>query len=182
MAKIRRYRGTVRVTLEPPEQAMLAGLVAQVTAMLAPSDPTPRDELEGLVGLSSEPVATPQDPALLRLLPDAYRDDDERAAEFRRYTDSDLRATKLANLRSIVNALSSVTEARRVELDEQAAVAWLHGLNDIRLAMGTRLDIGEDIDAERAPLSPGDPRYDEVAVYDWLSWLQESLVAAVSRD
>jgi hypothetical protein len=186
MSKVRRYRGIVRVTLEPAEQALLHSLVGQVVALLEPPLGTGSsrtgDELEAIVGMSSDAVDPPDDPALRRLLPDAYRDDDERAAEFRRFTDADLRAAKTTALGRILAEVSPTDTQQRIDLDDDAAVAWLHGLNDVRLTLGTRLDIGEDIAAERAALSPGDPRYNEIAIYDWLSWLQEMLVDAVAGD
>lgn len=173
MASVRRRGGIVRVTLDDEEAALLASLAGEVVALLDPPDATSSDALEELVGISDRPVPLPEDPALRRLLPDAYRDDAAAAAEFRRLTDIELRTGKTAALRRIA---TDVAQPPVVALDDEGVERWLHGLNDIRLAFGTRLEVGEDIDAERASRSPEDPHYAALAVYDWLTWLQESLV------
>jgi hypothetical protein len=187
MGSVRRKGALVRVTLELDEVALLRNLVAQVLALLDPGEPAAgADPLEQIVGLSAAAVDVPTDPALHRLLPDAYSGDDEAAGEFRRLTESDVRTTKSLALQQILDSLdlaeSTRSDAVRVELDEPAAVAWLPALTDVRLAVASRLGIDEGIDEERVTAEPGTGRHDEIALYDWLSWLQDALVRAVTGD
>jgi hypothetical protein len=145
-----------------------------------------KDALEDLLEESLEPVETPEDPVLLRLLPDAYRGDGEAAGEFRRLTEADLRATKRSGLSQIVADLSSTGSVQRgggvrLDLDESAAAAWLPALTDIRLALGTRIGVTEEMDEERLNLPVDSPRYAEIATYDWMSWLQDAMVRALTE-
>ena len=55
----------------------------------------------------------------------------------------------------------------------------LQALTDIRLVLGTRLDVTEDPAEMWARMTPDDPRGALLAVYDWLGWLQESIVRAL---
>src|SRR5437763_1216808 len=107
MAGIERDGDVIVLQLAAGERPILASLAASLVEMLAPDDDdgdaaagqTEPDPLAALVGMGSDgPVAAPEDPALRRLLPDAY-DDPDGAAEFRRLTDTALRAEKVANLR-----------------------------------------------------------------------------------
>jgi hypothetical protein len=187
MGSVRRKGGLVRVTLELDEVALLANLVAQVLVLLDPGEPTAgADPLEEIVGMSSAKVDAPTDPALQRLLPDAYSGDDEAAGEFRRLTDGDLRSTKRLALQQILDSLNVAEPTRsgavRVALDEASATSWLPALTDVRLAIASRLGIDEGVDEERLEVEPGTDRYDEIALYDWLSWLQDALVRAVTGD
>lgn len=134
-------------------------------------------DLEDALGLSGN-VEPPDDPALARLLPDAYRDDPQAASEFRRYTDKDLRAGKVAAAKTV---LATVPEhGGRVILSAEEGETWLRALNDIRLALGVRLGITEELSEQMADLGPRDPRYGVFAVYDWLTAMQDSLVRAMS--
>jgi hypothetical protein len=173
------------VSLDPAEASLVVSLVNEVDALLD-SGPRPpeADPLEAMVGLPDAPAATPDNPILERLLPDGYRDDPEAATEFRRLTDRDLRATKREALRRIrddIAAAGDIASTRHltVALDEPSAAAWLHGLADVRLALGTQLGVTEDAATERASRPPGDPREAELAIYDWLTWLQDAIVTAL---
>jgi hypothetical protein len=64
-------------------------------------------------------------------------------------------------------------------IDDEQAQAWLRALNDVRLALGTRLDITEDWYEEAVELDPRDPRTAMFAAYDWLTMLQDSLIRTV---
>jgi hypothetical protein len=129
-------------------------------------------------------VETPRDPVLARLLPDAYRDDSAAAGEFRRLMDGELRARKVSALRRLLDDLAVGARRRRdglrVELDDVAAELWLYALTDVRLVLGTTLGVTEDMDDERATLEPTSPRHAQLAIYDWVTWLQDALVRAVS--
>jgi Domain of unknown function (DUF2017) len=144
--------GAVELRLSRDERSLLAGLVEELRALL-----------EGDAG----------DPSLRRLFPPAYdEEDDERAYR-------DLMGGELLDGRRA--ALQLVTETvDRERLSAEEAETWLRALNDLRLVLGTRLDVQEDTFAEA--LDQNDPRAPALAVYGYLSWLQEQLVAALSPD
>ncbi len=118
------------------------------------------------------------DPVLARLLPDAYRDDPEASGEFRRYTEQGLRSGKVAAARTVLATLPP--GGGRIRLSETEAQAWLRALNDVRLALGVRLGVTDDFDDQVADMGPEDPRSAYVGVYQWLAFLQETLVQALS--
>ncbi|HET8982121.1 MAG TPA: DUF2017 domain-containing protein [Pedococcus sp.] len=125
-----------------------------------------------------------RDPALERLLPCANREDDQIAAEFRRLTEQGLRSRKAANLSTAILALANVEE-QRVELGPAEAVAMVVALTDVRLVLGERLGLrtDEDLDeleAQVASLDDDDPAVYALAVYDFLTWLQETLAHALA--
>ena len=175
MTRIQREGDVVVLGLAPKERTVLASLAASLAEMLEPSGTAAAesDPLAALVGMSSNgPIDKPDDPALRRLLPDAYADADG-AAEFRRFTDADLRAEKVANLRRILDGAAASGGVVRIELDE--VDGWLAGLNDIRLVLGERLDMTEERE-HLEQLDAGDPRVPLLAAYDWLSEMQEWIV------
>ncbi len=119
------------------------------------------------------------DPAGARLLPDAYPDDAEASAEFRRFTAERIAERKADNARAVIDSLGDATgEAVEVRLDGAQAQAWLRTLTDIRLVLAAGLGIEHDGDE-------GDVHDLESAtrrvVYDWLAAVQEFLVHAVTR-
>ncbi len=134
-------------------------------------------DLADVLGLT-EDAGLPDDPALARLLPDAYTDDCEASSEFRRYTEKDLRAGKVAAAKTVLATLPE--GGGRISLSQSQAQVWLRALNDIRLALGVRLGVTEDMNEEMDRIRRDDPRYGVLAVYDWLSGTQESLVHALS--
>jgi hypothetical protein len=117
-------------------------------------------------------VLAADDPSTVRLFPPAYGDDSRADEEFRRLTAGELRDGKLAALRT----LEDTAHAER--LDEEQLGAWLGALESIRLVLGTQLDVTEE--TYDAPLDPLDPQAPGLAVYAWLSWLQEQVVHALS--
>lgn len=119
------------------------------------------------------------DPALLRLLPDAYPDDAEASAEFRRFTADGLAERKALNAVTVVESLERRGDGRvEVRLDAHDATAWMRAIGDIRLVLASRLGIVEDGD-------DGNVHDDESAllraIYDWLAFVQDTLVGALSR-
>ena len=86
------------------------------------------------------------DPVVGRLFPDIYPDDPTNSAEFRRYTEGDLKTGKIDQAGAILAGAAHRTTGGEVRLDDEAAEAWLRALNDARLAMGVRLDIKDDTD------------------------------------
>ena len=108
------------------------------------------------------------DPLVRRLFPEAYREDPDAAAEFRRYTRDALRSYKTAGADAVAAAL---TLSPRVELDRGAADRWARTLTDIRLMVGTRIGL-EDDDSEVPEDLVGE-------IYHWLTELQGGIIAAL---
>jgi hypothetical protein len=168
---------------EPTDPAVgaLAGLEASLDDIKTLAD------LERL-GADVEP---PDDPVLRRLLPDAYPDDEAASRDFRRYTQDGLVARKYdaarTALATLVPSESEEPEAMAQAADDQLTLvltddearAWLGALNDVRLALGTRLGVEQDDDEMWAALADDDPRATVHQVYSWLGWLQETLVRAL---
>jgi hypothetical protein len=185
MGDVRRRGHSVQVKLGGDEVSVLRALVVQVRDLLVSdgdgaTESESDDPLESLVGLSATDVSPPSDPALRRLLPDAYGDDADAATEFRRLMDSDLRRIKAEALEQILEDLpADDTGSVALRLAPQQVEDWLQGLTDIRLVVGTRLDVTEDIAATWEQLDPRDPRTPLLVAYGWLGWLQESMVEAL---
>jgi hypothetical protein len=131
------------------------------------------DQLEQLLAADADDVAG--DPVMARLLPDGHRGDPELAADYRELTESSLRSGKTDDL-AVVRA-SLPDGGGEVRLDREQAGAWLRSSNDLRLALGTRLDITEDTEP---PDEIADERDQQLAVYYWLTSLQGSLVDALA--
>ena len=129
-------------------------------------------------------VPAPRDPALDRIFPTANREDDQLAAEFRRLTEDGLRARKAANLTTAIRALAEVGD-QKVSLLPDQAMALLVALTDVRLVLGERLGLKQDSDLELleeqvSGLAEDDPAVYALAVYDFLTWLQETLAHALA--
>ena len=116
------------------------------------------------------------DPAVQRLLPDAYRDDPDAQAEYRAMTEADLASRKVANARLIAATLAPGDWPREVELDEGGAMRWMRSLTDIRLVLASRIGIRDDGEAQDDTSETGLALRE---AYDVLGALQESLVRAV---
>ena len=158
--------------------SVLRSLLGELLELLegdAPEDE--RDPLAAALGIGTATRAS-DDPVLARLFPDGYRDDEEAASEFRRYTEVGLREGKVANARTALATLEQAP-ARRLPLDDAQAQAWLTTLNDLRLSIGTRIGVTEDWGEDFEALPDEDPRRYAYAVYDHLTFLQESLVQAL---
>jgi Domain of unknown function (DUF2017) len=133
------------------------------------------DERELLRRLAAELeellAAEPDDPSLRRLRPRAY-EDDEVEREFRSLMGAELESRRLENLRWLAET------AGRDRLDPEELDRWLAALNDLRLVLGTRLDVTEDQFADG--FDPSAPNAYELAVYALLTWLQEAAVEAAA--
>ena len=149
----RSRRGGFDLRLPASERELVASLVAQLRSVLTGAD----------VG---------GDPGLRRLFPSAYADDAARDAEYREMVHDDLLAARLGAL-DVVEATVGATN-----VDEAQLLAWMGAVNDLRLVLGTRLDVSEEtaFDAD-----PDDPDAPALAVYQYLSFLLESIVDALSR-
>ena len=141
--------GSYRVNLEDYERALLRTLPAQLRDLLATDDP-----------------------ALVRLYPPAYVSDDEANEEYERLTRGDLTSRRLEAL----DLLESTVDEER--LTEEQMAGWMGALNDLRLVLGTRLDVSEDDYGVEVP--DDDPDAQAWAVYGYLGYLLEAVVEARS--
>ena len=179
----RARHGVVTADVSDVETSVLASAVAQLLHLLGEQDAVDDDPLAAMVGLPAGDVRRPDDPAMARLLPEAYRpeasdepgfDVDEAAADFRRYTEGDLRAGKRGHAVLVLGNLAALEGGGRLRLDRAGADAWLGTLNDLRLVLGTRLEVTEETGDQDPP--DDEDRAHALQVYGWLGWLQESLL------
>ncbi|WP_333762240.1 DUF2017 domain-containing protein [Streptomyces sp. IBSBF 2390] len=189
--------GGAAVALDDVEISIIRSLAVQLLELIGPGPgaDAPDDPLAEL--FAEGPSEPPADPVLRRLFPDAYGDPEEAAgsparaeerrahsAEFRRYTENDLRAGKRENALAVVrtlDALAPVDEGGAVlKLSPERSRQWLGALNDLRLAIGSRLEITDEDDTDLLYRLPDeDPRKPMVMAYLWLGGLQETLVTTL---
>jgi hypothetical protein len=158
--RLRRTRhGDFELRLPAEERELLASVVAQLRSLLTAG-----------AGAGSEGGGA-LDPSLRRLFPTAYADDPDRDAEYQALVRDDLLEKRLAAL----DVVEETVEATR--LTEEQVLTWMGAVNDLRLVLGTRLDVGED-----TPLDPDpdDPDAPAVVVYGYLGYLLETIVDALA--
>ncbi|MBD0674210.1 DUF2017 domain-containing protein [Streptomyces sp. CBMA156] len=179
--------GGAAIALDEWEASILRSLEVQLLELIGPG-PGGEDG-DPLAALFAEgPTEAPTDPALARLFPDAYgdpekpADDETRAAagEFRRFTELDLRARKRDDALFVVRALDGLGDGGVLKLAAPDCLRWLGALNDLRLAVGARLEITEEDEDGLYELPDGDERKPLVMAYLWLGALQESLLEAIA--
>jgi len=125
----------------------------------------------------AEPEDSDGDALRQRWFPEAYPDDTEAAEKFRAKAEAGLMRGKRTNAASCLATLDVEADDGTRVLNPDEATAWALALNDIRLALGTRLGIGGDDDGETAPADADvDAALD---LYDWLTWMQETLVRSL---
>jgi hypothetical protein len=191
MSGFRHHRrsGASVATFTAFEADLLRSLAGQLIELLRNESATAAvqgDPLERLLDFSG-PTTEPEDPVLARLFPTAYPDDQEAAEDFRRFTESGLRDGKAGAAAAIIDALEEAgltTEPEDgtfidVELDEEAAMTWMRSFTDMRLAIATRLEVEEGDEDFWHSLPEDDPRAQVHDIYDWLGYLQETLVHAL---
>ncbi|MFF1644696.1 DUF2017 domain-containing protein [Streptomyces sp. NPDC058240] len=187
--------GGAAVALDEVEIAILRSLAVQLLELIGPGD-EPAEGADPLAALFAEgPSEPPTDPALARLFPEAYGDEDSEvraaSAEFRRFTENDLRARKRDDALTVVRTLDALTITGNggavLELTGDECRNWLGALNDLRLTIGTRLEVSDEDEGEAESgggsgpgslyrLPDSDPRKPMVMAYLWLGALQETLV------
>ena len=151
-SRVRRARnGQFKLRLPADERELLRALPAQLREMIGTNDPS-----------------------LRRLFPPAYVEDAhaEFQSEYQRLMGSDIEARHVRAL----DVMEATVDAD--VLSEEEATEWLAALNELRLVLGTRLDVSEE--TFEAELDPDDPATPGLALYSYLSWLQEQVVAALS--
>jgi Domain of unknown function (DUF2017) len=154
-----RSRGSDVVARLDPAEAGILGLLL--------------DQLEQLLAADEGDVV--DDPVLARLFPEGHRGDPRLAADYRELTESALRSGKTDDLATVRATLPA--DGGELRLDPDQAAAWLRTTNDLRLALGTRLEITEDTEP---PEELADEADQQLAVYYWLTALQGSLVDALA--
>ncbi|HVX55329.1 DUF2017 domain-containing protein [Nocardioides sp.] len=174
------------------EADLLRSLASQLVELLHNEAALPQtsvDPLEAMFDFSG-PTTEPDDPVLARLFPTAYRDDEEAAGEFRRFTESALRDGKAKAASTIIDTLEEAGLPPElaedglvidVELDPATAETWMRSFTDIRLALATRLGIEDDDEGYWEALSEDDPHGQVYRIYQWVGYLQETLVESLSR-
>ncbi len=197
MAKAFKRKGARFVArLDDVEREVVVGLLEQTYEFLAPEprEPTgdPFEDLVARLGMprlkdtrdvADEVPDAPRDPAMDRLLPSAHRDDPGLSAEFRRLTEHGIRERKAANLDTSITALLAA-DGDKVRLDHEQAQAMVVALTDVRLLLGERLGLRTDDDADALQerldaASADDPQLPLAGAYDFLTWLQETLIQAL---
>ncbi|HVH22726.1 MAG TPA: DUF2017 domain-containing protein [Pseudonocardia sp.] len=163
MTMFRRAGGECVAKFTPQEAQVLRQCVAELAALLADHP-------------------DPDDPAVERLFPDVYPEDPAAAAEFRRFTEADLKADKLDQAKTVLSDL--LETGGEIRLADEKADLWLRALTDVRLALGTRLGVQDETDIETelddaVGRNPTSPRVGQLSVYAYLTYLQESLVGAL---
>ncbi|MFD4241587.1 DUF2017 domain-containing protein [Streptomyces sp. NPDC058525] len=187
--------GGAAIALDEIEISILRSLAVQLLELIGPGEPEPAEDADPLAALfaADGPTEPPADPALARLFPDAYGGPDgpgaeedaeelrARSAEFRRFTENDLRTRKREDALAVVHSLDRLTPAGDgaavLELTGELPLRWLGALNDLRLTIAARLDITEDDESALLfRLPDDDPRKPMVMAYLWLGGLQETLI------
>jgi hypothetical protein len=186
-----RRSGHVIATFTGFEADLLRSLASQLVELLRNEAAVPRHDIDPFESLMdfSGPTTEPEDPVLARLFPTAYHDDEEAAAEFRRYTEAGLRDGKAAGAASVIDTLEEAglpTELTEeglvidVEIDQATAETWLRTFTDLRLALATRLGVEDGDEDVWLAMPDEDPRSQAYDIYHWLGLLQETMVEALS--
>ncbi|MGY6497898.1 MAG: DUF2017 family protein [Microcella sp.] len=149
-----------QAVLEPYEARVLLSLAEQLQQLL--SD-----------GLGGNPAA---DEALHRVLPDAYRNDDEAAREWRELSRRGLIERKSSFAATMTTGLATIAAGDSpapLQLSEGEAIDWMRAIGDLRLILADRLGIVVDGD------EGGDDPPEAADLYRWLAWIQDDLVRAL---
>jgi Domain of unknown function (DUF2017) len=171
--------------LAPHEAALLQNLVTSMLGMLEERESaSPADELEEITGMRTGNSSPPEDDTMKRLLPDFYRSQTDHPAgsgtaeslnsALRSLHEPEIIDAKRQAAQRLLDTLPE--GGGRFELTEDDANAWAAAVNDVRLALGTMLDVGPE---GPEVLPPEHPMAGHLDVYQWLTVLQEYLVLAL---
>ncbi|MCA0297022.1 MAG: DUF2017 domain-containing protein [Actinobacteria bacterium] len=181
MRDFKRSGPMILMRLTDYETTLLESLVEQFCGLLE-ADDEQVDHADSFARwqaeLSGVDTLDHSDPVIYRLFPDAYADDAEASAEFRRLTQARQRTDRLSQAEVVMSALRDseagkhAVQVRVIELD-----AWLKTLTAVRLSLAVRLGIETTEDAEELDaLGEDDPRSYIYRVYEWIAYLTESLL------
>jgi hypothetical protein len=193
LSAFQRHRRSKRIiaTFTGFEADLLRSLASQLVELLRNEAAMPRDAQDPFEAMMdfSGPTSEPDDPVLVRLFPTAYADDEEAASEFRRFTEGTLRDGKARAACAIIDGLEDAGLPEQltedglmidVEMDRPTAETWLRTFTDLRLALATRLEVEEDDDERWLTMPEDDPRGQAHDIYQWVGYLQETLVDALT--
>jgi hypothetical protein len=165
-------RGKLTLELDAAELEVLSQLFDQMADLLEdPQSELDSDPLAKLLNMSGSTQIS-EDPALARLFPDGYSDDEHASADFRRFTEQDLKARKVVALNTARESLKDWQG--KSSITQQQALDWLKALNDLRLVLGTRLEITDERDRDYDSDEPG------FHLYNYLTYLQGTLIDALT--
>lgn len=168
----------LRAALEPHEVQLLGNLVGSLCEMLDDRESSsPRDELAEITGMKVGHSQAPDDDTMRRLLPDFHRDeqpDESLNGALRSLHEPAIIDAKRQAAQRLLDTLPR--GGGKFELTEEDGQAWAGAVNDVRLALGTMLDVGPDGPEQ---LSEDDPMSGHLEVYHWLTYLQEYLVLSL---
>jgi Domain of unknown function (DUF2017) len=167
--------GRIAFLLSPAERVILGGYVEGLRDRVTPrADDAVADDDTGKDAAFEPEGATPatRDPVLARLYPDAIPADPAASASYRDLVVRDLAGGRLAALDTVARTLDATT------LDDAQAGAWLGALNDLRLVIGTDLDVRED---DPDDIKEHDPDAERRLVYGFAAWLQGQLVDVLAE-
>lgn len=193
------------LTITRIEADYLRDLVEQFISLLdeysdeRPADPSLGAGASAITGAFGGADSKPDDPALARLMPDAYDSDDEASADFRRHTENELVERRVRDARRVLAGLdmslnepvtanadatggNTDPEAARAQepfdvvLDAADGDSWMRTLAAVRLVVASRLGIETDEDDTAARAADDEGRF---GVYDWLGYRLEGLVQAI---
>ena len=181
MSRFRRSGGQLLVTLADYEEAVLESMVEQLIGLLEGDDvhATGDDPFAQWAAEMAAPSDLDiSDPVIARLFPPAYRDDPKAEQEFRRFTETAQRRTKIEQAKLVLDALVETNGGREpVVVRATDLEAWLKTITAIRLAQAVRLGIetADDVQALEE-LDEDEPRAVLYGMYEWLGHFLESLI------
>jgi len=153
--KVSRRHGRLRLRLDAHEARLLRSMLDELATVFEAEDAG--------------------DPVLARLFPAAYPDDAEAEADYRSITESSLRSDRLERIGACSGELANASD---VDLgDDEDSRRWIQVLNDLRLALGTRIGVTQD----EPDVDPSDPAAQPWLIYYWLTAVQDSIVTALMR-
>ena len=117
----------------------------------------------------------PDDARLRRLFPTAYHENPEHDAEYQGYMRDELTQSRSASIVVVKEVLESTDLITAAQLH-----AFMTVLNNLRLVLGTLLDVGED-DFED-DIDENDPAFGQWQLYGYLGWLMEWTISALSGE
>ena len=149
-------RRPLRIRFEANEEPLLLSLLAGLREILRATDGA-------------------DDPVVRRLFPDAYPDDHVAESDYRSITESDLRTDRVERLSACITEIE--TDRTVTIADPDVATRWIQVLNDLRLALGTRIGVSDD----NSDTDPGLPGNETWYLYHWLTAVQDEVVTALMR-
>ncbi len=143
--------GTYTINLQVHERETMLDLVSQLETVLS---------------------SGPDDERLRRLYPTAYNENPEHDAEYQGFMRDELTQSRTASIATVREMLRSDSPVSENQLG-----AFMMVLNNLRLILGTLLDVNEDDDEP----DETDPLYGQWQLYGYLGWLLEWVISSLSE-